>query len=116
MRLLRFVLVAGAFAAATAALGWWGVPLVGAALGVITARERGGALLAAVAAMTAWGALLLWDATRGPLGHLAEVLAGVLTIRPIGVYAVTLCFAGLLALTAALVARGVAAFWHRPTK
>jgi hypothetical protein len=107
VRLLRFVLVAAAFAAATFAIGWWGVPLVGAAMGVITARERGGAAMAALAAMVAWGALLLWDATRGPLGHLASVLAGVLTIRPVGVYAVTLCFAGLLALSASLVARGV---------
>ncbi|MBI3568237.1 MAG: hypothetical protein HY084_08575 [Gemmatimonadetes bacterium] len=114
MRLLRFVLVAAAFAAATFAIGWWGVPLVGAAMGVITSRERGGATVAALAAMVAWGALLLWDAARGPLGHLASVLAGVLTIRPVGVYAVTLCFAGLLALTSALVARGVAGLARTP--
>jgi len=108
MRTLRFILIVAAFAAATAALGWWGVPLVGAAFGVIAARERGSAALAGLAAMVAWTALLLVDAARGPLGHLASVLAGVLTIRPIGVYGVTIAFAGLLALTSALVARGVA--------
>ncbi len=110
MRLLRFLMVLAAFAAVTIALGWWGVPLAGAVFGAITARQRSGALSTGLAAMLAWGALLLWDATRGPLGHLADVLGGVLTIRPVGVYALTLCFAGLLALTSALVARGAVLF------
>jgi hypothetical protein len=58
--------------------------------------------------MLGWGALLAITASRGPVGTLAAELGGVLQLRPIGVYAVTIAFPGLLAISAAVVARALA--------
>lgn len=102
---IRLLLVTAAMAAATIGFGWWGVPVVGAIYGVLARHERSSALLSGIAGMLAWCALLLWISTRGPVGTLAATLGGVLSIRPVGVYALTLCFPGLLALTSAMVSR-----------
>jgi hypothetical protein len=108
MQLARLVLLATAFAVATFALGWWAVPLVAAGYAAITTAQRGSAILSGVAAMLGWGALLAITASRGPVGTLATELGGVLQLRPIGVYAVTIAFPGLLAISAAVVARALA--------
>jgi hypothetical protein len=108
MQLARLVLLATAFAVATFALGWWAVPLVAAGYAAITAAQRGSAILSGFAAMLGWGALLAITASRGPVGTLAAELGGVLQLRPIGVYAVTIAFPGLLAISAAVVARALA--------
>ena len=108
MLLARLVLLTTAFAVATFALGWWAVPLVAAGYAAITTAQRGSAILSGVAAMLGWGALLAITASRGPVGTLAAELGGVLQIRPIGVYAVTIAFPGLLAISAAVVARALA--------
>jgi hypothetical protein len=108
MQLARLVLLATAFAVATFALGWWAVPLVAAGYAAITTAQRGSALLSGFAAMLGWGALLAITASRGPVGTLATELGGVLQLRPIGVYAVTIAFPGLLAISAAVVARALA--------
>jgi hypothetical protein len=94
-----------AMAVATIAFGWWGVPVVGAAYGVSARHERASALVSGIAGMLSWAALLLWVATLGPVGTLAGALGGVLSIKPVGVYVLTLCFPGLLALTSAMVSR-----------
>jgi hypothetical protein len=57
--------------------------------------------------MAGWGALLVMTATQGPVSTLATELGGVLSLKPVGVYAVTLAFPALLALTAAIVARAI---------
>jgi hypothetical protein len=108
MQLARLVLLATAFAVATFALGWWAVPLVAAGYAAITTAQRGSAILSGVAAMLGWGALLAITASRGPVGTLAAELGGVLQLGPIGVYAVTIAFPGLLAISAAVVARALA--------
>jgi hypothetical protein len=108
MLLARLVLLTTAFAVATFALGWWAVPLVAAGYAAITTAQRGSAILSGFAAMLGWGALLAITASRGPVGTLAAELAGVLQLRPIGVYAVTIAFPGLLAISAAVVARALA--------
>ena len=108
MQLARLVLLATAFAVATFALGWWAVPLVAAGYAAITTAQRGSAIISGLAAMLGWGALLAITASRGPVGTLATELAGVLQFRPIGVYAVTIAFPGLLAISAAVVARALA--------
>jgi hypothetical protein len=105
---IRMVLLAGAFAAATAAFGWWGVAVVAACWGVIARARRASALEAGLAALVAWGVLLGIDAARGPIDSLVAIIGATLQIRPVGVYAVTLAFAALLALTTAIVARSVA--------
>jgi len=104
---LRTLVVSVAFVAASA-IGWWAMPLAAAIFGAITYRDRGGAVVAGCAAMLAWAGILGYDAVRGPVGTVATTLGGVLQIRPIAVYVLTLCFAGLLGVCAALVARGVA--------
>ena len=106
MRLLRFALLTAAFALATFAAGWWAVPLVAAIYAGITANHRrGSAVLSAFAAMLAWVILLAITAAQGPVGVLAGELGGVLSLKPIGVYAVTIAFPGLLAISAAVAAR-----------
>ncbi len=105
---IRLLLVSAMMAAATVTFGWWGVPVVGAIYGVLGRTQRAGALIAGIAGMVSWAALLLWVSTQGPVGTLAATLGGVLSIKPVGVYALTLCFPGLLALTSAMVTRAIA--------
>lgn len=105
--LLRTLVVAAAFAAATA-IGWWALPVAAAIFGAITARDRTGPVVATAAAVSAWGGILAWTATQGPVHTVAVTLGGVLQTRPIAVYVLTLAFGGLLALCASIVARAVA--------
>jgi hypothetical protein len=105
---IRLVLLAAAMAVATAAFGWWAVPVIAALWGLIARRQRGTALAAGFAGMLAWAALLALDAVRGPMGPLAQSLGGLLSVKAIAVYAVTLALPGLLAVTAALLVRSVA--------
>lgn len=107
-QIIRLALLAAAMAAATW-IAWWLVPVVGAAFGAVTHKQKGSALVAGLAAMLAWGALLLVLSSQGPIGTVASTVGGVLSVRAVGVYALTLAFPGLLAATAALVARSAAA-------
>ncbi|MFI5232537.1 MAG: hypothetical protein ACHQSE_08485 [Gemmatimonadales bacterium] len=109
MLLSRLVLLATAFAIATFVLGWWAVPLVAAVYAAISAAQRSSAVVSGVAAMLAWGALLAIDAARGPVGTLAAELAGILQLRPVGIYAVTIAYPGLLAISAAILTRALTA-------
>jgi hypothetical protein len=101
----RVVLLATAFAIATWVLGWWAVPVVAAVYAAISSAQRSSAVVSGTAAMLGWGALLAIDASRGPVGTLAAELAGILRISPVGIYAVTIAYPGLLAISAAIVAR-----------
>ena len=107
MLVSRLVLLATAFAIATFVLGWWAVPVVAAVYAVISSAQRSSAVVSGIAAMLAWGALLAIDAARGPVGTLAGELAGILQLRPVGIYAVTIAYPGLLAISAAIVARAL---------
>jgi hypothetical protein len=106
-QVIRVLLLAAAMAAATW-IAWWLVPVVAAVFGVITRKQSGSALVAGLAAIIAWSALLVAMSAQGPVGAVAATIGGVLQIRAVGVYALTLAFPGLLASTAALVARSVA--------
>jgi hypothetical protein len=105
MLLSRLVLLATAFALATWVLGWWAVPVVAAVYAAISAAQRSSAVISGIAAMLGWGVLLAIDAARGPVGTLAAELADILRLSPAGIYAVTIAYPGLLAITAAVVAR-----------
>jgi hypothetical protein len=107
MLVSRLVLLGTAFAIATFVLGWWAVPVVAAAYAMISSAQRSSAVVSGIAAMLSWGALLAIDAARGPVGTLATELAGILQLRPVGIYAVTLAYPGLLAISAAIVARAL---------
>jgi hypothetical protein len=106
-QLLRLFFLADAFAIATFVLGWWAVPLVAAIYAVISASQRGSAVISGIAAMIAWAALLAITAAQGPVGTLAAELGGVLKLSSLAVYAVTIAFPGLLAVSAAVVARAL---------
>jgi hypothetical protein len=105
--LLRTLVVAVAFAAATA-VTWWGIIVAAAIFGAITSRDRASAVVAGFGAIVAWGGLLIYDAIRGPAGTVAATLGGVLQVHPVAVYVLTLAFAGLLAVCSAVIARGLA--------
>ena len=102
----RTLIVAVALTAASA-IGWWAVPIAAAAFGALTYRDRGGPVVAGLAGMLAWTGILVYDATRGPVGTVAETLGGVLQIRPIAIYVLTLAFAGLLSVCSAIIARAL---------
>jgi hypothetical protein len=103
----RTAVVAVAFVAASA-IAWWAVAVAAALFGVLTTRDRGGPLVAGAGAMLAWASLLVYDATRGPVGTVAATVGGVLQMKPVGVYALTLAYAGLIAVCAAVIGRAVA--------
>ena len=101
-------LVVSAALAAASAIGWWALPVAAALFGGLTYRDRGGPLVAGFGAILAWAGILVYDAARGPVGTVAATVGGVLQMRPIAVYVLTLSFAGLLGLCSAIVARTIA--------
>jgi len=97
-----FVLfVAGALAALTWLLGWWGV-LVGAAIiGFVFHDVGGGGWRTAAGAALAWSLLLLVDAVAGPIGVVSRTLGGVVRIPAMMLVLVTLVLPAALAWSAA---------------
>lgn len=106
------IVLAACYAAVTVILSWWGVGIGAFAWGVLeggryrrtdrpaTARAS---LTSAVAALIAWGGLLLWDAVRGPTEFLANMLGQLAGIPGSVVVGVTLVFVTLLAWSATAV-------------
>lgn len=105
------VLLTEAFGVATFALGWWGVPLLSLAWGLVADRRTRPVLSGTVSAVAAWVALLLLDAARGPLGEVAARLGGVIGISPIILVGITLLFPALLAWSAASVGVAMRKAW-----
>jgi hypothetical protein len=98
--IVKFVLLAEAFAVTTFGLGWWSVPLVAAAWGLASRSPRR-AMFAGLAALGGWASLLLLDVARGPVGTMGSQLAGVMKLPAFALYALTLIFPLLLAWCAA---------------
>ena len=106
MTAVRFAGLTIMFVAGTIMVGWWALPVVGACWGLMMWRDRRPALTAALAAGSAWGALLLWDAA-GPVGKLTETLGKIAGVPGVVFVAATLALAVLLAgLSARVVRRG----------
>ena len=102
-----FVLaVAATMAALTWLLGWWGVLLAAALVGVVHYRVGGGGWRVALAGAAAWAALLVADAAAGPFGTVARTLGGVLRVPGPALVLLTLAFPALLAWSAATLAAG----------
>ena len=103
-KLVRYALLAEAFAVATFGLGWWTVPVIAAAWAIFSSdphRVRN----VSVAAAGGWATLLVLDAVRGPVDVMAAQLGAVMGLPPFVLYFVTLLFPALLALCAATIAR-----------
>lgn len=102
--MIRYALVAVAFAVATYGLGWWSVPIVAAIWAFLSTdvhRVRNTGLAAAVG----WALLLLLDAAKGPVGVMAAQLGELMSLPAFGLYGLTLLFPALLAWSAAAVTR-----------
>ena len=92
-----------AVALLTWSLGWWGVVVAALLAGVVLSRRRGVAWLVALAAVTAWGALILVSSVGGRFATLASSIAGVMRLPPALLVIVTLLFGALLAWSAAVL-------------
>ena len=97
---VKFILLSELFAVMTFGLGWWSVPLVGAAWGLASSSPRK-AMFAGLAAIGGWTSLLLLDVARGPVATMGAQLAGVMKLPAFALYALTLIFPALLAWCAA---------------
>jgi hypothetical protein len=97
------------FIGATLIAGWWGVPVMGVVWGVWSRKNVrppvAAGLSAAVCAVVAWAALLMWTAAVGPLPLLVRTLGAVVGVPGLVLLALALVFAGLLAWSATTAAR-----------
>lgn len=107
VRALWFLLGVAGMAAGTWFGGWWAVPLVGALLGVVRRKDPAAALLAGLAAVVAWAALLA-AVTAKAVGPVLPTIGPVLRLDPTRLIVVTLGFAAILAMSAAGLARALA--------
>lgn len=101
-RAVSIGVVAAAMAGATILAGWWTVPVLGALWGL-----RRSPAVAGLGALVAWGGLLVWQATRGPVGLLAGQVADILSLPAPALPLVTVLFAGLLGWSAAAVSHAL---------
>lgn len=97
------VVVLGAlFALGTYAGGWWTIPLVAACGGVVLGASRRPGIVAGLAGLSAWAAILIGYRFAGlPVDVLARRLAGAMQLPTWGLITVTLLFPALLAAAAA---------------
>ena len=98
--ILWFVLLV-VFALATAALGWWTVPIVAAAWGLTRPSGSSGWWTAALVASASWAVLLVATAMRGPVVELASVVGGIFELPGFAMIFLSLIFPALLAGSAA---------------
>ena len=105
--LTQLVIVSVLFAAGTWFAGWWMVPVLGAAYGVWAAHQRLTLITAALSGAFAWGALLAYDASAGPMGRLLQVIGALFRVPGAALVVLTLAYAALLAVSAAALARGM---------
>ena len=102
-RLAQILTLSVAFALATLVLGWWIVPALAFAWGVLARSDIKPGKAAALAAGLGWAWLLMWTAVTGPAGELARRAAGVLAIPTVVFVAVTMLFPMMLAWSAGVV-------------
>jgi hypothetical protein len=106
--LILVAVLAAAMGLATWWIGWWTVPVVGAAWGLARRGEGFPAATAAVAASAAWTLLLALQAAVGPVGELSRRLGGVLGAPGWVPLLATVAFPALLAGAAAALTGSLA--------
>ena len=104
----RALLLALVFAAATAAAGWWAVPIVAAIRVRVAPRDPRPVLSCTVAAAAGCALLLGWTALQGSAGAVAQRVGGAVGLPPWAFVLVTLLFPAFLAAAAAQAARSAA--------
>ena len=105
--LIQLIVVSVLMATLTWFAAWWTVPVVGAAYGAWAANRRLTLFTAMLAAVLGWGALLVYDASAGPVGRLLQVLGALFGVPGAALVVLTLVYAALLAVSAAALARGL---------
>lgn len=103
-RVVLVIFLTAAMLLGTIGLGWWTVPLLGAAWGASRPFNRGLAVSAALAGALAWAVLLAEATLGGPVGELAGNLGGIFGLPGSIVILFTLLFPALLAGSAAALA------------
>jgi len=96
--LLRVALLTAAFALATAAFGWWTVPVLGVVWGALVGRNGRPVRTSAVAAGVAWTMFLAWGALQA-IGRNPDASSDIQTNMFIGI-----AFAEAIAIYALVVA------------
>ena len=114
-RPIWFLLTSVAMATLTWVVGWWMVPVAAAVLTVARREDAASPLLAALAGIIAWGAILAFVARGAPAGSVAETVGRALRLGPTALVVVTLAYGGLLAGSAAALARALATPRERST-
>ncbi len=107
-RPIWFLLSTAAMATLTWVVGWWMVPVVAAILTIVRREDAAAPLLAAGAGVLAWGLVLALVARGAPAGSVALTVGRALRLGPTALVAVTLAYGGLLAGSAAVLARALA--------
>ena len=106
---VRLAMLGSAYAIGTFWLGWWSVPVIAVAWGLMASRTPGAVLHSTLAAALAWTALLLWSTLSGPLPTIANQLGGAMGLSPMVLVVVTLLFPAVLAWSGTLLGQGVRA-------
>ena len=100
-------IVALAAAACTWVLGWWAVAIVAIIAGAVMRAENGRPWRVALGCLAGWALLLLMDAAAGPMGTVARMVSGAMSIPSTALLLVTLLFPALMGWSGAtLGARG----------
>jgi hypothetical protein len=89
-------IVALATALGTWVLGWWAVAIVALFAGALHRAENGRPWRVALACLTGWALLMLFDAAVGPFGSVAKTVAGAMSIPSAALLIVTLLFPALI--------------------
>lgn len=103
---LRIVAIALIIDLGTAWFAWWCVPVITFAYGVTDRGVRHRGLIASVAAIVGWGAMLLWF-SRGEALSGVERAAGVVGVPLAALAVVTLVFGVVLAASGAVIGAAV---------
>lgn len=104
---LTIAVLAVACAAGTVLAGWWTLPLIGLGAGAALSDDRPVGVVAGVAAGLAWGGILAWTATQGPVGALADRVGSVFGAPGPVLFLLAIAFSILAAGSAAVVGQGV---------
>ena len=100
---VRILLLGVAVAIGTWILGWWAVPLLGAAWGILR-RGQPRFWTAAFGGIVGWWLLMLYNATQGSVAGMATLMGDIFRIGGWGMVALMYVFPALLAGCAAQVA------------
>lgn len=97
---VKFLLLTEAFAVATYAMGWWGVPVLAVICGIAVEPNSRSVRFTTACAAAGWASLLLLDAARGPVSEVARRFGGVMGLPPLVLILITLLFPAFLAWSA----------------